>query len=65
MPNFSEVQAGPVDPMFVLKRDYESDTDPKKIDLGIGVLRDEKGKTFELPAIQKGSGLSQYRLIDR
>ena len=51
--SFSEVEAGPVDPMFVLKRDYENDKNPAKIDLGVGVLRDENGETFELPAVQK------------
>jgi hypothetical protein len=51
--SFSEVKMGLTDPMQTLKRDYDLDSTPSKVDLGAGVLRDERGRTYEFPVIQK------------
>jgi hypothetical protein len=60
---FSEVQMGLTDPIQILKRDYDLDTTPSKVDLGAGVLRDERGRTYEFPVIQKVR-LDLHVLID-
>lgn len=54
-PSFSEVPKGPLDPINILKRQYDEDTTPSKVDLGVGVLRDEKGRCYEIPVIQEVS----------
>ena len=41
------------DPIQTLSRQYENDTHPSKVDLGAGVLRDEQGRTYEFPVMQK------------
>ncbi|RFU34140.1 hypothetical protein B7463_g2253, partial [Scytalidium lignicola] len=50
---FEDVQLGPQDPMFNLKKLADNDSSPKKIDLGVGIYRNEKGKYHELQAINK------------
>ncbi|KAL1863191.1 hypothetical protein Plec18170_000021 [Paecilomyces lecythidis] len=50
---FEDVQPGPKDPMFDLKKLADNDTSPQKIDLGVGVYRNEEGGYHELQAIKK------------
>ena len=40
------------DPILGLSKEYEKDSRPEKIDAGVGVYRDENGKTFTPLAIQ-------------
>lgn len=51
--SFSEVPAALVDPMFVLKKEYDQDTHPLKVDLGAGVLRDEQGACYEFAVVKE------------
>jgi aspartate/tyrosine/aromatic aminotransferase len=44
---------GPVDPMFELKYKADNDTDPRKIDLGVGVYRNEAGSYQELEVVRQ------------
>lgn len=53
--SFSDVQKGPVDRMFELKKRYDADKTPSKVDLGAGVLRDEQGQCHEFTVLQKAS----------
>lgn len=39
--------------MFILKARADNDTHPDKVDLGVGVYRQEDGGYYEFPAIQK------------
>ncbi|KAJ9252104.1 hypothetical protein DTO207G8_4937 [Paecilomyces variotii] len=50
---FADVQPGPKDPMFDLKKLADDDISPRKIDLGVGVYRNEEGGYHELQAIKK------------
>lgn len=50
---FKNVQQGPVDPMFVLKRDADNDVSPDKVDLGVGIYRNTEGKYHEMGVIRE------------
>lgn len=50
---FANIPKSPVDPMNILKHKADEDTTPSKVDLGVGVYRNEKGGYYEFPAIQK------------
>ncbi|KAL1639401.1 putative secondary metabolism biosynthetic enzyme [Diplodia intermedia] len=52
-PSFSDVEKGPADPMNLLKAEYDRDPTPSKVDLGVGVLRDEQGGCYEIPVVQE------------
>lgn len=41
------------DHMNLLKKEYDADTFQEKVDLGAGVMRDEAGACYELPAIKR------------
>ena len=43
---FSHLQAAPDDPILGLMAQFRKDPRPGKIDLGVGVYRDEAGRTF-------------------
>lgn len=32
---------------------FKADTDPRKINLGVGAYRDDKGKPYILPSVKK------------
>jgi len=36
---------------------YREDTNPKKVDLGIGAYRDESGKPYVFPVIKKAESM--------
>lgn len=59
--SFSDVQKGPLDPINILKRQYEEDPTPSKVDLGVGVLRDEQGGCYEIPVVQEVSILTTHQ----
>ncbi|MGO3916356.1 MAG: amino acid aminotransferase [Pseudoalteromonas sp.] len=50
---FSELKALPTDPILGLMAAYKQDTNPNKIDLGVGVYKDEQGNTPVLKAVKK------------
>jgi aspartate aminotransferase, cytoplasmic len=43
------------DPMFGLMAAYRKDTDPNKVDLGIGAYRDDNAKPWVLPVVKQVS----------
>lgn len=47
------VPQGPEDPMFGLMAAYRRDTDPNKVDLGIGAYRDDNHKPWVLPVVKQ------------
>lgn len=57
MAPFASIKKPPVDPMNILKRRADGDTHPDKVDLGIGIYRNEHGGYYEFPAIKKVSCL--------
>ncbi|WP_440053581.1 amino acid aminotransferase [Pseudoalteromonas sp. T1lg65] len=50
---FSELKPLPTDPILGLMAAYKQDTNPNKIDLGVGVYKDEQGNTPVLRAVKK------------
>lgn len=54
---FEQIQPGPVDPMFDLKKLADNDTSPEKIDLGVGIYRSEQGRYHEIKAVHEASVL--------
>ncbi|TQV71588.1 aspartate/tyrosine/aromatic aminotransferase [Aliikangiella marina] len=50
---FDQLDVLPADPLLGLITLYNNDTNPKKVDLGVGVYRDEHGHTAIMQAIQK------------
>lgn len=50
---FQSLQALPADPILGLMASYRADTNPLKIDLGIGVYKDEHGATPVMTAVKK------------
>ncbi|KAG0326193.1 Aspartate aminotransferase, cytoplasmic [Podila humilis] len=50
---FETVSGAPADMIFALTAAYKADTDPNKINLGVGAYRSEEGKPWVLPVVKK------------
>ncbi len=50
---FEHIQATPADPIFGLDDAFRNDPNPKKIDLGVGVYKDEQGETPILKSVKQ------------
>ena len=50
---FAHVPLAPPDPIFHLTASYKADTDPNKINLGVGAYRDNNGNPWILPVVKK------------
>jgi len=44
---------GPPDAILGVTEAYKKDTNPKKINLGVGAYRDDNGKPFVLPSVKQ------------
>jgi aspartate aminotransferase len=49
----THVTMAPADPILSLSIGYKNDKDPKKVNLGIGAYRCEKGKPYVFPVVKK------------
>jgi len=49
---WSAVPQGPPDPILGVTEAFKADTNPRKINLGVGAYRDENGKPYILPSVQ-------------
>lgn len=49
---WSHVEMGPPDPILGVTEAFKKDTNPKKINLGVGAYRDDTGKPFVLPSVK-------------
>lgn len=47
------VEMGPPDPILGVTEAFKKDTNPKKINLGVGAYRDDNGKPFVLPCVKE------------
>ncbi|MDP4527964.1 amino acid aminotransferase [Alkalimonas delamerensis] len=54
---FSQLQPVATDPILGLMAAYQQDTNPQKIDLGVGVYKDEQGHTAVLKCVKKAEAL--------
>ena len=43
----------PADPILSLTTGFKNDKDPKKVNLGVGAYRDDKGKPYVFPIVRK------------
>lgn len=50
---WSGVEMGPPDPILGVTEAFKKDTNPKKINLGVGAYRDDNGKPFILPCVKE------------
>lgn len=50
---FQDVPQGPPDPVYILKNAVDADKSPEKVDLGVGVYRNEQAQYNELDAIKE------------
>ena len=44
---------GPPDPILGVTEAFKKDSNPKKMNLGVGAYRDDEGKPFVLPSVKK------------
>ncbi|KAI1450058.1 aspartate aminotransferase [Annulohypoxylon stygium] len=58
---FESARPGPPDPMFTLKKLADGDTSPNKVDLGVGVYRNEQAGYHELEAIKQAKKILDQR----
>jgi aspartate aminotransferase len=56
---FGSLQAMPADPILGLLAKYKEDSNPNKVDLGVGVYKNEAGHTAVLNCVKKAE---QYRI---
>lgn len=54
---FQSIERRPPDPILGLSTAFKKDSNPNKIDLGVGVYKDESGKTPVVSAIKKAEKL--------
>lgn len=59
---WSHVEMGPPDPILGVTEAFKRDTNPKKMNLGVGAYRDDNGKPFILPSVKMV--LSLFKLIE-
>ena len=52
---FDQLNALPADPLLGLITAFKNDTNPNKVDLGVGVYKDETGHTAIMTSIQKAA----------
>ncbi|MCZ2721805.1 aspartate/tyrosine/aromatic aminotransferase [Marinomonas sp. 15G1-11] len=50
---FAHIQAAPADPILGLNDAYKNETNPNKINLGVGVYKDEQGNTPILQSVKQ------------
>ncbi|PKI86016.1 aspartate transaminase [Malassezia vespertilionis] len=56
---WAKVPGGPPDPILGVTEAFKRDSDPRKINLGVGAYRDENGKPYVLPSVRE----SEKRLV--
>jgi len=62
---WAAVPAGPPDPILGVTEAFKADKDSRKINLGVGAYRDEKGKPYVLPSVQKAEELIRASKSDK
>lgn len=54
---WKDVPQGPPDPILGISEAFKRDTDPKKVNLGVGAYRDDNNKPWILPSVKKAEEL--------
>ena len=50
---WGNVEMGPPDAILGVTEAFKKDTNPKKMNLGVGAYRDDSGKPYVLPSVRK------------
>lgn len=59
------VPLGPADPILGITEAFKSDTDPRKINLGVGAYRDDQGKPYVLNSVRKAEKIISDKKLDK
>lgn len=62
---WSGVEMGPPDAILGVTEAFKRDTNPKKMNLGVGAYRDDSGKPFVLPSVKKAEELIVSQNLDK
>ncbi|XP_049830508.1 aspartate aminotransferase, mitochondrial [Schistocerca gregaria] len=62
---WSHVEMGPPDAILGVTEAYKRDTNPKKINLGVGAYRDDNGKPFVLPSVREAEDKIRAKNMDK
>jgi len=63
---FNGVEAAPPIEVFQLSRDFQADSDPNKVSLGVGAYRTDEGKPWVLPVVKEaGQKLANQTSADQ
>ncbi|KAF2689741.1 mitochondrial aspartate aminotransferas-like protein [Lentithecium fluviatile CBS 122367] len=57
---WSQVPQGPPDAILGITEAFKADSNPEKINLGVGAYRDDKGKPFVLPSVRQ----AEKKIVD-
>ena len=63
--HFADIEMAPADSILKLSVGYKADTNPKKVNLGIGAYRDENGKPYVFPVVQRAQEAVQKKIANR
>lgn len=61
---WSGVQMGPPDVILGVTEAYKRDSNPKKVNLGVGAYRDDDGKPYVLPCVRKAEEKLRAKNLD-
>ncbi|XP_015509266.1 aspartate aminotransferase, mitochondrial [Neodiprion pinetum] len=62
---WDKVEMGPPDAILGVTEAYKRDSNPKKINLGVGAYRDDNGKPYVLPSVQKAEQIIGSSGLDK
>lgn len=62
---WSNVQMGPPDAILGVTEAFKADTNPQKINLGVGAYRDDNGKPYVLPSVRQAEEKMRSKNLDK
>ncbi|TKA32892.1 Aspartate aminotransferase, mitochondrial [Salinomyces thailandicus] len=62
---WSQVPQGPPDAILGITEAFKKDSNPKKINLGVGAYRDDAGKPYVLPSVQQAEQTVVQQNLDK
>ena len=65
-PNYyADISMAPADAILKLSVGYKADSNPKKVNLGIGAYRDESGSPYVFPVVQRAQKIIEEKIQAR
>ena len=62
---YADLEMAPPDAILKLSVGYKADTNPQKVNLGIGAYRDENGKPYVFPVVQRAQKMVDDKIQKR